>query len=611
MKEARYFVGLDLGTTHSALSYLPIETKQSEAVEVLKFAIPQLLSPGEVVASPLLPSFLYQSHALELGEEDRRLPWSVRPISLSLTGEIARALGSKTPIRMISSAKSWLSHPGVNRREAFLPVQAPEDVARLSPFEASARYLEHLREAWNAQFPDAPLESQILTLTVPASFDPAARELTVEAARSVGLGHAVLLEEPQAAFYSWLQASGGRWREQVQEGEILLVVDIGGGTTDFSLIQVSQISGALALTRIAIGDHILLGGDNMDLALAFRLREKLKAQGHTLESWQVQALTQACRNAKEQLLLEEGPEAVPIAVPGRGASLIGSVLRTELTRSEVQDILIEGFFPVLSILDQPQTKVRSGLTSQGLPYAQDPRVTSHLAAFLSQQREALGSEAHRDSPFIKPNAVLLNGGVFKSRVLSDRLLKVLNQWLLDSGSSACRLLSGVDLDAAVAQGAAYFGLVRQGSGIRIRGGTAAAYYVGVESALPAVPGFSAPLEALCIAPFGLEEGSDSVLLPEEFGVVVGEPVQFKFFSSKTRRQDEMGTRIEWIEDAGLSELTDIEVVLPEGLHQAGEIVPVQLSAKVTELGTLCLEAVSKRSEARWKVELDVRESPAG
>ncbi len=607
-EDIRYAVGIDLGTTHSVVSYAALDEVDGEQVALTVLDLPQLTAPGVIDERKQLPSFLYLPHEAELAASDRVLPWDSQPEHV--IGELARQLGSKTPIRLVASAKSWLSHAGVDCRSALLPLQSPEEVPRVSPLDASIAYLRHMRDAWDQAFPDAPLAEQDMVITVPASFDPAARELTAEAARTIGLNQAVLLEEPQSALYSWIQASAGGWREQVKPGEVILVVDVGGGTTDLSLIAVTEDDGNLSLNRIAIGDHILLGGDNMDLALAYVLRGKLQAEGKRLEPWQLQALTHACRDAKEALLSDEAPDEVAIVVPSRGSSLIGGALRTSLTREEVNQALVEGFFPPVELGDHPVAQARTGLTALGLPYAQDARVTAHLAAFLSRQlgatRELAGFEPDGNASFLHPTAVLLNGGVFKSAVLSGRLLEVLNGWLAEDAAPAVRLLQGGDLDLAVSRGAAFYGCVRRGRGVRIRGGTAAAYYVGVESAMPAVPGFPPPLEALCIAPFGMEEGTEADLPPYEFGVVVGEPVHFRFYASTVRRDDVVGTRLDWWPEGELEELPEIEVVLSAEQHRPGDIVPVQLAARVTEVGTLQLEAVAKTGGQRWKVEFDVR-----
>lgn len=610
MSEIRYAVGIDLGTTHCVMAAVDLAASDRDETVQWIVPIPQLTAPGAVEDRPMLPSFLYLPHADELRPDDRTLPWGEQPPFV--VGELARAMGSRTPIRLVSSAKSWLCHPGVDRRAAILPVEAPEEVARVSPLQASMRYLEHLRAAWDQHYPDAPLTEQDVVLTVPASFDPAARELTAEAAAAVGLSHLVLLEEPQAALYHWILAARGEWRKQVRVGDIILVIDLGGGTADFSLIAVTERDGSLELVRVAVGDHILLGGDNMDLALAHAVRAKLAAQGTSLDPWQLQALTHGCRNAKEILLGDAKVDAVPVVVPSRGSKLIGGTLRTELTREEVIQNLIEGFFPRVDATARPATRARAALTKLGLPYAQDPAMTRHLAAFLGRQvnatRDLEGFEDRLpdEASFLHPTAVLFNGGVFKAQPLLARTLEALNGWLAEEGAPPARLLEGADLDLAVARGAAYYGYVRRGRGVRIRGGTAKAYYVGVESAMPAVPGMEPPIEALCIAPFGMEEGTQAELPPQEVGLVVGEPVRFRFFGSSVRRTDQVGAVLEQWAPEEVEELEEIEATLPAEGRQPGEVVPVRLHAAVTEVGTLRLEAVPRAGSETWKVEFDVR-----
>ncbi|MDP2904524.1 MAG: Hsp70 family protein [Methylovulum sp.] len=603
----RFSVGIDLGTTHCVLSYAKIDATDDEFVQQV-MAIPQLTAPGMIEDSYQLPSFLYQAHEAELAEGSTALPWTAKPEFL--VGEIARNLGSKTPIRLVSSAKSWLCHAGVDCKSPILPTEAPEDVERVSPFQASVAYLQHISDAWHYKYPNAPLAQQDLVITVPASFDPAARELTVEAARAVGLNQAILLEEPQAAVYSWIEKSCGDWRKQATCGDVILVIDIGGGTTDLSLIAVTQQNGNLELTRVAVGDHILLGGDNMDLALAYTVKAKLEQEGQRLQPWQLQALTHGCREAKEKLFNDDSIENIPLVVANRGSSLIGGTLRTELTREEVQRVLVEGFLPRVAVGDRPVSRTRTGLRTAGLPYAQDAGITRHLAAFLSKQQYATNDLPDVNLPehatFLHPTAVLFNGGVLKAGDLAKRLMEVLNSWLTAELAPEARLLAGADLDLAVARGAAYYGFVRKGKGVRIKGGTAASYYVGVESSMPAVPGMAPELEALCIAPFGMEEGTQEELPDDEFGLVIGEPVRFRFFASNTRREDRVGTRLDYWTDEELSELAEIEITLPVEDHRPGEVVPVHLCAAITEVGTLELNAVSQRDSGRWKIEFDVR-----
>lgn len=620
-----FSVGIDLGTTHCVISYL--DTRDENA-QVVVMPIPQLTAPGTVENRSQLGSFLYQPHENEMDAAARVLPWSTEPTAL--VGAIARNLGAKTPIRLVASAKSWLCHGGINRRDAFLPAGSPEEVEKVSPLRATELYLEHLKAAWDHAHPQYPLAEQDVTITVPASFDPAARDLTAEAARHVGLEHLTLLEEPQAALYNWIDNSNDGWRDEVSVGDIVLVVDIGGGTTDLSLVEVTEEDGNLTLSRIAVGEHILLGGDNMDLALAFRLKMKLAQEGKELQPWQVQAMTHACRDAKEALLNDRELQSVPIVVPSRGSKLLGATLKTELTQQEVQQTLVDGFFPKVTINEHPVQKPRGALTQMGLPYAQDAGITRHIAAFLSKQANANGSNDGSNSSaafdpfanmpgmpgvetatahdFIKPSVILFNGGVLKSPLLADRLEETINEWLIEADADYATRLTGVDLDLAVASGAAYYGAVRRGQGVRIRGGIASAYYVGIESAMPAIPGMPAPMEALCVAPFGMEEGSSATVPSREFGLVIGEPVHFQFFGSTTRRDDEAGTHLDYWAPEELEELPAIQVTLSvsEG-RQKGEIVPVTLASRVTELGTLQLEAIATDNGQQWQVEFDVRE----
>ena len=608
---SRYSVGIDLGTTHCVMSYVDLEAAVELGADVKQevFPVSQLTGLGSVEEKLQLPSFLYQFHESEVAPGDLVLPWDRQP--RILVGELARTMGSKTPIRLIASAKSWLCHGGVDRRSDFLPLDAPEEVQKMSPFDVTVAYLEHLKAAWNHKFGDYPIEQQEVTITVPASFDPAARELTAEAASCAGFENLTLLEEPQAAVYSWIHQAGDAWRDQVNVGDIILVIDIGGGTTDLSLIAVTEDDGNLSLNRIAVGDHILLGGDNMDLALAYGVKAKLAQQGKKLQAWQVMALTHGCRDAKEALLADSSIESVPLVVPSRGSKLIGGTLRSELTREEVEATLVDGFFPKVVISDRPVQNPRSALTKLGLPYAQDPGVTRHLAAFLNKQVDASNSLPGFDqtgTSFIQPTAILFNGGVLKAPALAERVLNIINSWLETDGAEPARLLDGADLDLSVAKGAAYYGHVRRGKGVRIRGGIANAYYIGVESAMPAIPGMEPPMQALCVAPFGMEEGSQVTIEDEEFGLIVGEPVRFRFYGSATRRDDQPGKLLEDWDDDELEELPEIQATLNIEGGSAGEVVPVYLAAAVTEVGTLRLEAVAIKGDERWNVELDVRDN---
>lgn len=619
---ARYVVGIDLGTTHTALAYALIpEDTALPAPPVSVLGIPQLVAQGTVETRELLPSFFYVAHE---SDGPQALPWDNS--RTYVVGEHARARGVDAPARVITSAKSWLSHPTVDRRGAILPAGAPEDVERISPVEASWRYLEHLIEAWDHVVakgdPELALSKQSVVLTVPASFDAAARELTTEAAFAAGLEDLTLLEEPQAAFYAWLASRGDTWRKDVKVGDAVLVVDVGGGTTDFSVIAATEKAGELALERVAVGDHILLGGDNMDLLLAHIVEQKMiaeaEAAGRTLEldRWQRVALQHAARGAKEKLLADSKAKAAPIAIAGKGSKLVGSTLRAEVTREEVTQAIVEGFFPIVSAETRPQARARAALTQVGLPYAQDPAVTKHLAALLARHADAIESVVPATKKgaarkLLHPTRILFNGGVMKSGVLRERITSCLGTWLEAEGAPPPQVLEGTDLDLAVARGAAAYGLARRGRGVRIRGGTGRSYYVGIEGAVPAIPGLEPPVTALCVAPFGMEEGTAAEVPGQELGVVVGEKVRFRFFGSSVRTKDGVGTALERWKGDELVELAPIEVDLPAEGRNQGDVVPVSLRSSVTEIGTLLLEAVPlqpRKKDERWKVELSVRPS---
>ncbi len=603
---SRYSIGIDLGTTNCALAFRPLDPRGTGEV----FAVPQLVRPGEVKRQPLLPSFIYLPHPSELPAGAAALPWN--PEAAEISGELARSLGALTPIRLVSSAKSWLSHPSLDRREASLPAGAPPEVPHLSPIAASARYLAHLRSAWDHEMSGegAPLSSQAVTLTVPASFDAVARELTVEAARAAGLPEVTLLEEPQAALYAWVDAMGDAWRKAVRPGDLVLVVDVGGGTTDFSLIAVVDRGGDLGLERVAVGDHVLLGGDNMDLALAHTLAEKVGPEGTRIDRWQLAALAHAAREAKEALFAAPSLGALPVTIPGRGSSLVGGAIRTELRRDELDATLVDGFFPRADVGSRPAAPRRIGLTTLGLPYAADPAVTRHLAWFLSRHRASLqGASAPvplAGKAFLHPSAILFNGGVMKAAPLAARVVEVVSGWLAAEGASPPRVLPARDLELAVARGAAAYGLVRKGHGIRIRGGTARAYYVGVEAAVPAVPGIAPPIRAVCLAPMGMEEGTSAELPGDEVGLVVGEAAEFRLFESSTRRDDRPGDVVE--EGSDLTELPPLEATLTPDGRPPGEVVPVRLRANVTEIGTLEMECVEESGGA-WRLEWNLRGAP--
>jgi molecular chaperone DnaK (HSP70) len=599
-----------LGTTNSAVAYAPLEAAADAyaLAGATLFPVAQVVNPGEVREETLLPSFLFLPGAADFPAGSLALPWKAD--QEFVVGQLAAKRGVENPGRLVSSAKSWLAHAGVDRTAAILPPAAPEGVSKVSPVEASRRYLEHIRNAWNQQHPEAAFEKQQVFLTVPASFDAVARELTEQAAVRAGIKEASLLEEPQAAFYAWVERHAD-WRERVKVGDLILVADIGGGTTDFSLIAVTEREGELALERVAIGEHILLGGDNIDLALARFIEQQLAAKNVRLDALQLHALWQNCRVGKEKLL-EEGNEApnVPVTVLGKGTGVVGGTIRAKLERADLERILLEGFFPAVSSQEMPQRARRAGLQELGLPYAADAAVTRHLAQFLRQQAASAQHGAVRRGPsgLACPTHVLFNGGVLRAQLIRERLVSVLDGWLKEEGMPAVVPLTGEDLMHAVARGAAYYGLARHGRGVRIRGGVARTYYVGIESAMPAVPGIPAPLKALTVAPFGMEEGSGARIAGREFGLVIGQAAEFRFFSSNARKDDAVGTMIEDTREE-LEELTPMEVTLPAEGASAGEVAPVSLETVVTETGLLQLWCVA-RDGRRWKLEFNVRERVA-
>ncbi|NVB77263.1 MAG: Hsp70 family protein [Kofleriaceae bacterium] len=581
-------IGIDLGTTNSALAV----AGDDEPARTL--GITQVVGPGEIAERPTLPSFLLLPSDTEVAPAQLQLPWS-GPLRYAV-GTFARERGAELPHRLVSSAKSWLCNTSIDRTAQVLPFRGAQrelDEAmaggeRVSPVNASARYLAHLRAAWDDAHPDSPADEQEVLVTVPASFDPVARELTVVAAREAGFEKITLLEEPQAAFYAYLAATGDAWRKELHPGDVVLVCDVGGGTTDFSLIEVADEGGSLALERIAVGDHILLGGDNMDLALSAIVQRSL--EGKTLDALQQRALVHAARRAKEQLLSADAPASVPISILGRGSKLIGGTIKTEVTREQAESLLVDGFFPVVGANTKAERRRAAGLREMGLPYAHDPAVTRHLAEFIGRFGKM-------------PTAVLFNGGVMKAEKLRARVVELLRTW----AGHDVKVLGGADLDLAVALGAAHYGAVRRGKGVRIRGGTARAYYIGIESAMPAIPGFAPPLKALCVAPQGLEEGSTVELPDDELGLVVGETSAFRFFAAATRKDDAAGALVD-ADEEGIVELDPVEkLVEAEGERKPGDLVPVKLEAHVTEVGTLELWCVARDGGNRWKLEYSVRE----
>jgi len=583
---SRFLVGIDLGTIHTALAYVDLagEGDLAEAVQVLP--VPQLVAPGEVGERRLLPSSAYVPGEHELPLAARRLPWGDAPV---VVGELARAQGARVPGRLVASAKSWLSHPRVDRTAEILPWGAPEGVPRLSPVSASALYLAHLREAWAARFPGHPLADQELVLTVPASFDEVARELTLRAAREAGLPRVTLLEEPQAAFYDFASRHRADLAAALGGQRLVLVCDVGGGTTDFTLIQVSAVP---QLTRLAVGDHLLLGGDNVDITLARQVEARLGAR---LDAVQWSLLVQACREAKERLLSPGGSlDQARITVPGRGSRLVGGTLSAELGREEVLTVLLDGFFPCVPAGDGPQRRGRSGLLELGLPYESDPAVTRHAAAFLRDHASEVAEAIGQRVPLPRPDALLLNGGVFTPLAVRERLREVVSSWF--PGAPPVALLDTAHLDLAVARGAAAFALARRGLGLRIGGGTARAYFVGVDAT-----GADAA-QALCLIPRHQEEGTE-VEVPRTFSLRLDEPVRFPLYATTRARFERPGDVVP-VDDT-LQPLPAIETVL-RAVGGGKSQLPVRLRAALTSIGTLEIFCVAEDRDARWKLEFGLR-----
>lgn len=598
MSAAKYLIGIDLGTTNCTMAYSFLE----ENSPIEQFSIPQLVASTTQDEILSLPSFHYFLLPEELKAKVAGISWD--PTRKFCVGSFAQSRGAELPSRLIASAKSWLCHSGIDRREELLPYTAEDGITKISPLDACVELLRHMREAWDSKH-DAPFVDQSVSITVPASFDPYARQLVQEAAERAGFPEIVLLEEPQAAFYAWLHTHADEWRKLLKVGDCVLVIDIGGGTTDFSLIGVSDHAGELSLERLAVGAHLLLGGDNIDLSLAYLAKEKLEEQGHTIDDWQMQSLIHSCRHAKEKLMSEAPPKHADITVMGRGSRVIGGALKTKITLEEARKIIIEGFCPLVSPQERSATEKRSGLQQVGLPYARDARFSCQLAKFLSMTGEV---DSDSMDGFVMPTAVLFNGGTTKAAALRDRLLTQLNQWAESLGKPPVTVLPGADYDFGVSRGAVNYGKARGGRAIRIRSGTSRSYYIGVEEAALAVPGVTPPMRAICIAPFGMEEGSQQVLEGQEFALVVGEPAVFRFFSHATAKLEDgsepmMGSIVKkWKHE--LTELHPIETRLTR--HDGdGKTIRVKIRSHVTELGVLELwcEAADKR---KWKLEFNLR-----
>jgi molecular chaperone DnaK (HSP70) len=599
---SRYLIGIDLGTTNSVVAYIDTEKVADANSPIPVLPVPQLVAPGEVRTLAALPSFLYFPTEDELTAGGVVATWNEHPAMV--TGVLAREQGALVPSRQVSSAKSWLSYPGVHRRAKILPAQAEPPQPMISPVEASARYLMHLRDAWNGAIgtdAETRFEHQEIILTVPGSFDEEARELTVEAARNARLENLTLLEEPLAAFYAWIAANPHALAgssEYLRDGELILICDIGGGTTDFSLVRARLVNGELQFERTAIGEHLLLGGDNLDFALARHVEKKLKDIKLTLR--QRYALRQTCCDSKEQLLSDSSLESVPVTVLGSGSAVVGQALSTDLTREEVLQILTAGFLPITAPDDMPAPGRPTGLRELGLPYASDPAITKHLAAFLTQAAVAMNGSSGNPR-LVRPDAVLFNGGFCAPSATRKRIVEAISNWFGGAQSRwGPKLLNNEAPDTAVARGAAYYGRVRRGTGLRIRAGNARSYYIG----LPSEHG----LQGICVLPAGIEEGTTLPLLNSDFSVLANRPVSFTLYSSRTRHA--VHAEVAALDEADVHRHPPLVTLLRYGKKMRDVYLTIGLRASFTEVGTLELWCESRHTPHRWRLQFELRDEEA-
>ncbi|AOJ04636.1 molecular chaperone DnaK [Burkholderia mayonis] len=599
-----FIVGIDLGTSNTVVAY--VETG-GDAIRV--FDVDQLVAPGEVGARPLLPSARYHPAAGEFAPGDLRLPWrdaegseAVGAPPPAVIGTLARSLGAQVPGRLVASAKSWLSHASVDRLAPILPWGATDANGKVSPVAASASYLAHVRAAWNSRFPDARLEDQDVVLTVPASFDDGASALTLEAARIAQLPALRLLEEPQAAFYDWLFHHRTTLRESLEQTRLVLVCDVGGGTTDLTLIKVHVEDGEPQLTRIGVGDHLMLGGDNMDLALARLAETRLTQDDARLSAASLSQLVERCRTAKERLLDAAPPDTVGVTLLGSGARLVGGARKTELSREEVERIVVDGFFPASGPDDLPR-KPRAALVEFGLPYAADPAVTRHIAAFLhrlaAQSRDALGAPDAANPTLPIPDTLLLNGGVFRSKALADRLADVLGDWR----RQPLHVLQNDHPDVAVARGAVAYGLARAGQAPRIGGGSPRSYFLVVDDDAQASRG-------VCVLPRGTAEGHEVHLDDRVFVLRLGHPVRFHLASTVADNAWRPGELVD-LAAGDFVRLPPVATVVQQQDAGGSRERRVKLTTSLTEVGTLDMHCIATDDPSqRWLLEFQLRRERA-
>ena len=601
---SKYIIGIDLGTTNSTLSYINTEQYDEAKSQIQQLKIRQIEAGAVIGESYTLPSFLY----FFLSEEKVKNEFVLKRSDSSIcVGAYAKERGSEVPTRVISSAKSWLCHSSVDPKADILPLSKDDDFNKISPVAACAEVLKHLAREWNNQFLDDAFEQQHIYITVPASFDPAARQLVSLAAKIAKYPEVTLLEEPQAAFYAWLEKHKDDWRHRLNVGDSVLVVDIGGGTSDFSLVEVAEDNGNMFISRKAVGSHLLLGGDNIDLALAYFMRNKFEDQSKSVSDWQFQSLIHQCQKAKELVLGDTEVSEVDITLLGRGSKLIGGSIKSKISKEDVRQIVLDGFFPLINPEERAADDKRQSIEQLGLSYTQDPRISAQLAKFLSMSSAADNFKAEH---FVIPTVVLFNGGTLKASAIAQRLVEQLNSWSKQFNKECVAELNGADLDFGVSKGAVKYGLAVAGHGLRIKSSISRSYYLGVDEPAPAVPGFKPKQKAICIAPIGMEEGDEAELVDQSFILQLGNSVSFSFFENnlpvtKSGEEPKLGDKIDTSE-AGLRELKPVEAYLdPQGLDS--KMVEVRLKSKVTPLGVLELWCVGDNG-LNWILEFDTREN---
>ncbi|KPA13946.1 molecular chaperone DnaK [Candidatus Magnetomorum sp. HK-1] len=597
MEQKRFIIGIDLGTTNSAVSYVDLSDESIAKPQIQIFRIPQITGPGEISRLSVLPSFLYLAGEYDHDIDSLSLPWTSD--DSKITGAYARDHGKKVPSRLVLSAKSWLCHDKVDRQSHILPWGSGQDVRKVSPVEASASYLNHIRLAWNERMgddEDAWLEHQMVILTVPASFDEVARDLTVEAARLAGMPNVILLEEPLAAFYSWLGRHESEWNRFVSPGNLILVCDVGGGTTDFTLIALQEIDGNQRFERIAVGDHLILGGDNIDLTLARTIEQKMQGSSKnqlSMERWQ--SLCHQCRDAKEAILSDQATSKT-ITLIGEGRSLIAGTLSSNLDKQEIERVVLDGFFPIIdpnNFNSLAESKKRKGITEFGLPYEQEPAITKHLCRFLEQHQTDVSEFIPKNSS--SPDVILFNGGSLKPDWIQNRICESIKSW--SQSNDTPEILKNPEPFLAVAVGASYYGLVKMGHGVRVGSGSARSYYLGIDT--------DQGKQAMCIVERGQEEGSKKIFEDKAFEVLANQPVRFDLFSSSYRSGDRAGNLFNV--DDSFSLLPPLQTVIQYGKNANQKRLPVLIDTHYTELGTLSIWCKAKLTDHRWQLRFELRD----